>query len=103
MPADAGVVRPGSVRPQPAEPKIDDEEIETEAAPAPRGAAVHVDRTQWHPTPERRVAWVEVEGASSLREVREGERIGPYVVRQIEPAAVVFSEGSVQVRREVGR
>jgi hypothetical protein len=63
---------------------------------------VRVTRTQWHPDPDRRIAWVEVEGKTALREVREGERIGPYLVREIEPAAVLFSEGSVEVRREVG-
>ena len=104
VPDSPGVaaVRPGSMRPGPAEPEIADEEIEP--TPVARGAAaVHVDRTQWHPSPGRRVAWVEVEGVTALREVREGERIGPYVVRSIEPAAVLFSEGSAQVRREVGR
>jgi hypothetical protein len=99
---DAAAVRPGSVRPGPAEPETAAEEIEP--TPVARGAApVHVQRTQWHPNPDHRVAWVEVEGTTALREVREGEHIGPYVVRTIEPAAVLFSEGSVQVRREVGR
>jgi hypothetical protein len=64
---------------------------------------VRVERTQWHPSPERRVAWVEVEGMTALREVREGERVGPYVVREIEPAAVLFADGNVELRREVGR
>jgi len=67
-------------------------------APAPE----HVARTLWHPSPERRLAWVEVEGQTALREVREGERVGPYVVREIEPAAVTFADGNVEMRREVG-
>ena len=37
-----------------------------------------------------------------MREVREGERVGPYLVREIEPAAVTFSNGQVELRREVG-
>jgi hypothetical protein len=106
------VARPGSARPRPIEPEpepILEEEIVLEeeiGAPEPVARAtapVRVERTQWHPSPDRRVAWVEVEGTTALREVREGERIGPYVVRSIEPAAVLFSEGSVRVRREVGR
>jgi hypothetical protein len=96
------VARPARLAPPPAEPEYIEEEVPT-ARDARSAAPVHVDRTQWHPSPERRVAWVEVEGATALREVREGERVGPYVVRTIEPAAVLFSEGSVQVRREVGR
>jgi hypothetical protein len=64
---------------------------------------VRVARTQWHPDPERRLAWVEVDGMTALREVREGERVGPLVVREIEPAAVLFADDTVEVRREVGR
>ena len=78
-----------------------------EEAPAPRHVAretapVRVARTLWHPSPERRLAWVEVEGQTALREVREGERVGPYVVREIEPTAVLFADGDVEMRREVG-
>jgi len=77
-----------------------------EAIPASRVARTHtpvrVERTQWHPSPSLRVAWVEVEGVTALREVREGERVGPYVVREIEPAAVLFADGGAVLRREVG-
>lgn len=109
---DVAVVRPGSARPRPIErapePVYEEEIVLEEEIGAPEPVAratapVHVERTQWHPSPDRRVAWVEVEGTTALREVREGERIGPYVVRSIEPAAVLFSDGSVRVRREVGR
>jgi hypothetical protein len=111
---DVAVARPGSARPrpQPIEAKpapvieeeiVLEEEIGTPEPVAGATSPVHVERTQWHPSPDRRVAWVEVEGTTALREVREGERIGPYVVRSIEPAAVLFSEGSMRVRREVGR
>lgn len=79
------------------------EEPEREAVVAKPSASVRVARTQWHPDPDRRIAWVEVAGSVAMREVREGERIGPYLVREIEPAAVVFGDGSVEVRREVGR
>lgn len=78
-------------------------EPERAVAVAKPSASVSVARTQWHPDPGRRVAWVEVAGSVAMREVREGERIGPYLVRQIEPAAVLFSDGAVEVRREVGR
>jgi hypothetical protein len=82
-----------------------EEELLEEPPVAPvarKSAPVRVARTQWHPSPERRLAWVEVEGLTALREVREGERVGPYLVREIEPAAVLFGDGSVEVRREVG-
>ena len=97
------VARPSGVAPLPdTDSGFVDEEIP--AARVRRGhAPVRVERTQWHPDPDRRIAWVEVEGTTALREVREGERIGPYVVREIEPAAVSFADGSAEVRSEVGR
>jgi len=100
---EVAVERPRAVAPMPAvEPGFVDEDVPTARvtrSPSP----VRVERTQWHPSPERRVAWVEVEGMTALREVREGERVGPYVVREIEAAAVLFADGSVELRREVGR
>ena len=97
------VEHPSAAAPLPeAEPGFVDEDVAT--ARVARGQSpVRVERTQWHPSPERRVAWVEVEGITALREVREGERVGPYVVREIEAAAVLFADGSVELRREVGR
>jgi hypothetical protein len=98
----AGSTRPSPV-PRVVEPEYEYYEEEIAPTPVVRSSPVYVDRTQWHPRPERRVAWVEIEGTSALREVHEGDRVGPYVVRVIEPAAVLFSEGSTQLRREIGR
>lgn len=97
------VARPSGVAPLPdTDSGFVDEEIPAARVKRSR-APVRVERTQWHPDPGRRIAWVEIEGATALREVREGERIGPYVVREIEPAAVSFADGSAEVRSEVGR
>ena len=76
----------------------------TEAVPKPTPMAVPltVDRTQWHPDPEKRLAWIRVQGKPELQQVREGESIGRYQVRTIEPAAVLFVDGSVEIRRRVG-
>lgn len=95
--------RPSVIRPMPEEYV----EEPLEEAPEPRVAArspsaVRVARTLWHPSADRRLAWVEIDGQTAMREVREGESVGPYVVREIEPAAVVFSDGASEVRREVG-
>jgi hypothetical protein len=109
MPArdDAGSARPNAAPQRVAEPNFVEEGVvqeEADAAPATGGGvSVHVARTQWHPSPDRRIAWIEVDGAAAPREVHEGERIGSYVVREIQPAAVLFSEGGVSLRREVGR
>ncbi len=100
---EIAVERPSAAAPLPeVESGTVDADVPT-ARVARSPSPVRVERTQWHPSPERRVAWVEVEGVTALREVREGERVGPYVVREIEPAAVRFSDGSVELRREVGR
>jgi hypothetical protein len=105
---------PPPVEPAPAREAIDPElpvyeeepfyeEQKREVVVAKPSASVRVARTQWHPDPDRRIAWVEVQGSVAMREVREGERVGPYVVREIEPASVLFADGAVEVRREVGR
>jgi hypothetical protein len=100
---EIAVERPSAVAPMPeVEPDFVDEDVPT--ARVARGPSpVRVERTQWHPSPERRVAWVEVAAVTALREVREGERVGPYVVREIEAAAVLFADGNAELRREVGR
>lgn len=102
------------VRPLPARvPRIADEpaakvvrpSLSTQREPAPasaRGAvAIRVVRTSWHPLPARRAAWVEW-GAEGVREVREGARVGSYRVREIEPDAVLFSDGAALLREPIG-
>jgi hypothetical protein len=76
------------------------------AAPAPFAApsapSIEVERTSWHPSPERRVAWVRLEGLAGTRELHEGDGIGTLVVREIRPSSVLFQHGSVQLQRRVG-
>lgn len=62
---------------------------------------VHVVRTRWHPRPDRRAAWVAVGGAEP-REVREGEWVGAFEVRTIEPDGILFADGPLLVQRRVG-
>jgi hypothetical protein len=63
---------------------------------------VLVERTSWHPAPERRVAWVKVEGLASTREIHEGDAVGTLVVKEIRPSSVLFQHGSEAVTRRVG-
>lgn len=76
-----------------------------EEAPA-RGARaelpVEVVRTSWHPQAERRAAWVAI-GGEGPREVKEGEWVGAYEVRSIEPDGVLFADGPLLVHRPVGQ
>jgi hypothetical protein len=72
------------------------------APPPPSAPAVQVERTSWHPKPERRVAWVRLEGSAAAREVHEGDALGALVVQEIRPSAVVFLHGSEELQRRVG-
>jgi hypothetical protein len=67
------------------------------AVPSPR-----VLRTSWQPRPEKRTAWVQAPGAAAAQSVHEGDRVGGFLVREIEPAAVVLSDGAHEIRRSVG-
>jgi hypothetical protein len=69
-----------------------------ERLPAPMVVAQIV----WHPRPELRRAWLLVDGEGQRREVKEGDRIGHYIVRRIEPGAVLFESGSIELRKMLG-
>jgi hypothetical protein len=63
---------------------------------------VTVKKTIWHPTPERRVARVEVEGRKGSLELHEGDAVGTLVVSEIQPSGVVFLHGGEKLHRKVG-
>jgi hypothetical protein len=88
--------RPPSAVPD-AEPAVPPAVATAAAAPFP----LRVVRTSWHPHPDRRTAWVDV-GGEAPRAVHEGDTVGRFVVREIEPDGVVFVDGSVEIRRAVG-
>jgi hypothetical protein len=77
------------------------------APPAPARVAkirppkVTVKKTIWHPTPERRVARIEVEGRKGPLELHEGDAVGTLVVAEIQPSGVVFLHGGEKLRRKV--
>jgi hypothetical protein len=72
------------------------------SASAPSMASVQVARTHWHPTPEKRIAIVEVAGRPAPIELHEGDRVGSLVVGTIEPSGVVFLRDGVEVRKPIG-
>ncbi len=76
---------------------------EGERAPAPAPPEFFVARTVWHPLRERRLAVLEVKGEQGVRELREGDRLGPLVVRQIDPSSVLFEHDGHSLRRRVGK
>jgi len=104
--AEVVVVHPNAREPSPprVESAGDAPPFAKRTAPKRVAAAapLRVVRTSWHPRPEKRAAWVQLSGAATAVAVHEGDHVGSYVVREIEPAAVVFADGSVEIRRSVG-
>ncbi len=98
------VKRPGSTRPSawPSKPEVE------RATPAPETLArsplpeLVIERTEWHPLSERRLAVIAVGTSGATRELREGDAVGPLVVESIEPSGVVFLHEGVELRRPVG-
>jgi hypothetical protein len=88
---------PEAARPRPAPPKPRPAPA-VARAPEPK---VVVERTIWHPDPERRRAWVRLEGRAST-ELHEGDALGGVAVRRIEPSGVVFVVEGRELRRAVG-
>jgi hypothetical protein len=92
------VEHPVEPAPRPAKPP----------APPPASVAkvrppkVTVEKTVWHPTPERRVARIEVEGFKGTLELHEGDAVGTLVVAEIQPSGVVFLHGGEKLHRKVG-
>jgi hypothetical protein len=110
-------VRPGAVPPDPAPPRASAparpaekpaappaKKREAKPAPAASGdeADVSVLRTVWHPKAGRRVARLRLAGAESAIEVHEGDAVGGFVVKTIEPSGVLLLQNGRELRRTVG-
>ncbi len=96
-PAPAPQARPAAKPPAPAAAP------RPAPPPAPSAPAVLVERTSWHPSAERRLAWVSVEGITGARELHEGDAVGAFVVKEIRPSSVVFLHGADTLQRRVGQ
>ena len=70
--------------------------------PKPSAPVVLVERTRWHPSADRRMAWVSVEGQDAPRELQEGDAVGALVVKEIRPSSVIFLHGADTISRRVG-
>ncbi len=69
------------------------------AVAAAAGPNLLVERTIWHPLPEKRTAFLALEGGSTIRVV-EGEELGDYTVDKIGPSTVTFlRDGQSYIRR----
>ncbi|MFI5320632.1 MAG: hypothetical protein ACHQ6V_13745 [Myxococcota bacterium] len=63
---------------------------------------VWVERTQWHPVPDKRSALVRVGDDAEAHELREGDALGGVVVKEIRPSGVLFLYEGHEFRRGVG-
>lgn len=95
--AEQGAPPPASM-PEPA-PESAPEPAVAVVAPRPE---VWVDRTQWHPTPEKRRAWIRVGAGAPQQEAAEGDAIDGVVVHEIKPSAVILRHAGDEWRRGVG-
>lgn len=96
-------VEPASAAPAP--PTLDlpkDQVPRRAAAPSRKGAPAGVERILWHPSAEKRRAWLRVDGDAETREVREGEQVGRYAVTRIDAGSVLFRSGTTELRYKLG-
>jgi hypothetical protein len=117
-PAEIAAVAPKPAPPAQAEIAAAAPKPAPAAAPAPIAAAIReperkavyraklpalsIERTIWHPDAERRVAVVKLIDADEVLRLREGDAVGPLVVKVINPDNVLFDHDDIEIRYNVG-
>ncbi len=61
-----------------------------------------VEKTIWHPDADRRVAVVKLVDAEEILRLKEGDAVGPLVVKTINPDSVLFGHDEIEIRYNVG-
>ena len=64
--------------------------------------ALRVEKTLWHPSPDRRRAWLRVDGEDEARRVVEGDVVEGLLVAEIEPSGVVLERDGQRIQRGLG-
>jgi hypothetical protein len=64
--------------------------------------ALSVEKTIWHPDVYRRVAVVKLVDAEEVLRLKEGDAVGPLVVKTINPGSVLFTHDDIEIRYNVG-
>jgi hypothetical protein len=62
-----------------------------------------VEKTIWHPDAYRRVAVVKLTDAEEVLRLKEGDVVGPLVVKTINPGSVLFNHDGIEITYNVGR
>ena len=88
--------------PKPALPARAEPSPEPEVAVVAHRPDVWVERTQWHPSPDKRSAIVRIGEGFEARELREGDAVDGVVVKEIRPSGVLFLHEGAEFKRGVG-
>jgi hypothetical protein len=63
---------------------------------------VRVKKTVWHPDADRRHAVISFASNGETIELKEGDAIGPLIVKSIKPGGVLFYHDGIEIRYNVG-
>jgi hypothetical protein len=113
MPAPRSAPKPAAEpapEAKPAAPPEPKPRVREAAAPRPAAPEAPADipqfaieKTQWHPLADRRVAWLRMPGESEPRRVVEGDVVDGLLVATIEPSGVVFERDGKKIERVLGK
>jgi hypothetical protein len=90
-PTTASALIPAAIR-EPEQEVIQRAEIPT----------LSVQKTIWHPDADRRVAVVKLADAEEALRLKEGDAIGPLVIKAIKPGSVLFNHDGIEIVYNVG-
>jgi hypothetical protein len=63
---------------------------------------LNIEKTIWHPDADRRLAVVKLVEAEEVLRLKEGDAVGPLVVKAIKPGSVLFSHDGIEIVYNVG-
>ena len=107
-PAPPAPVEVAAVAPKPALTAVSESipapirETERKIVQRAKFPALNVEKTIWHPDADRRVAVVKLIDAEEVLRLKEGDAIGPLVVKTINPGSVLFNHDGIEIRYNVG-
>jgi hypothetical protein len=64
--------------------------------------AISIEKTIWHPDAFRRIAVVKLLDDEEIIRLKEGDAIGPLVVKTINPDSVLFNHDSIEIVYNIG-
>jgi hypothetical protein len=97
--AKSAALKPAAPKPAARPPELGS----PATVPPPPSIAVSVEKTQWHPAADRRIAWLRVPGETEPHRVVEGDIVDGLLVAAIEPSGVVFEREGEKIRRLIGK